>query len=387
MKPKFNRFFNPSFFLHEEKDQQKYLLWIVLSVAISLTIVTGISVAILVEQPLESLFILAIFLAAEIVFLILTYFNKTRLASFLITFGIGIILLNVTYFFGGVREISYSAFLIVILSGGLLLGKRYIWITTLMGVLGGGLILIFEVNNRLPAGELPDSPITWVANAILFIWAAVILYMALQNIEAAFRRTQEEIHARQLAYDTTLIGWSQALELRDHETEGHSERVMKSVIKLGLELGLQGDAIDNLRRGALLHDIGKMGIPDSILGKPGPLTAEEWAIMRKHPVLAYQLLGHIEFLRAALDIPYCHHEKWDGSGYPRGLKGENIPIAARIFSVVDVWDAMSTDRPYRKSCCKEEALTYLREQSGKHFDPRIVQVYMDILEREDTQIL
>jgi putative nucleotidyltransferase with HDIG domain len=233
-------------------------------------------------------------------------------------------------------------------------------------------------------GELPDPPIIWVANSILFIWSAVILHMTLRNIEVAFRRIHEEVRARQVAYDTTLAGWSQALELRDHETEGHSERVMESAVRLAQEMGLPASDIDHLRRGALLHDIGKMGIPDSILGKTEHLTDEEWVIMRKHPALAYQLLQPIEFLHPALDIPYCHHEKWDGSGYPRGLKGEEIPLAARIFSIVDVWDAMLSDRPYRRGLPKEEALAYIREQAGKHFDPCIAQIFLDIMEKNNV---
>jgi putative nucleotidyltransferase with HDIG domain len=377
--------FNSLSELGDEKHQQTRLLRVILFVAISLTLVIGIAIALLVDKPFDSLITLAVFLAAEFAFLIITYLKKIRLASFLITFGFGFMLLYITYLFGGVQEIAYSAFVIVILSGGLLLGKRYIWITTSMGIIGGGLILLLEQNHLLPVGELPDPPIIWVANSILFIWSAVILHMALRNIEVAFRRIQEEIHARQVAYDTTLAGWSQALELRDHETEGHSERVMKGAVQLAQELGLPAGDIDHLRRGALLHDIGKMGIPDSILGKPGPLTEEEWVIMRKHPVLAYQLLQPIEFLHPALDIPYCHHEKWDGSGYPRGLKGEEIPLAARIFSIVDVWDAMLSDRPYRRGLPKEEALAYIREQAGKHFDPCIAQIFLDSMEKKEKQ--
>ncbi|MEA2575068.1 MAG: hypothetical protein QOH93_2366, partial [Chloroflexia bacterium] len=150
-----------------------------------------------------------------------------------------------------------------------------------------------------------------------------------------------------LAYDRTLEGWSGALDLRDKETEGHTQRVTEMAVRLARALGVRENALVHLRRGALLHDIGKMGIPDSILLKPGPLTDEEWVIMKRHPVYAHELLSPIDFLRPALDVPYCHHEKWDGTGYPRGLKGEQIPLSARIFAVVDVWDALSSNRPYR----------------------------------------
>jgi HD-GYP domain-containing protein (c-di-GMP phosphodiesterase class II) len=135
----------------------------------------------------------------------------------------------------------------------------------------------------------------------------------------------------------------------------------------------------HIRRGALLHDMGKIGIPDSILHKPDKLTDEEWTIMRKHPQLAYDMLYPIEYLRPALEIPLTHHEKWDGTGYPRGLKGEEIPIVARLFAVVDVWDALTSDRPYRPAWSQEEALTYIREQSGKHFDPRVVDLFFKLV--------
>ena len=133
------------------------------------------------------------------------------------------------------------------------------------------------------------------------------------------------------------------------------------------------------RRGALLHDIGKMGVPDDILHKPGPLTEEEWEIMRKHPVYAFELLTPIEFLRSALDLPYCHHEKWDGTGYPRGLKGLQIPLPARIFAVADVWDALTSDRPYRKAWTEEQALEYIQQQAGLHFDPEVVMVFLNVM--------
>ena len=178
-----------------------------------------------------------------------------------------------------------------------------------------------------------------------------------------------------LAYDRTLEGWSRALDLRDKETEGHSERVTELTLDLARALGVSDADFINVRRGALLHDIGKMAIPDRILQKPGPLTDEESAIMRRHPVYAYDLLFPIEYLRPALEIPYCHHEKWDGSGYPRGLKEEQIPLAARIFAVADVWDALCSDRPYRAAWPTEKARAYIRKEAGVHFDPRVVEIF------------
>ncbi|MBC8265139.1 MAG: GAF domain-containing protein [Anaerolineales bacterium] len=185
-----------------------------------------------------------------------------------------------------------------------------------------------------------------------------------------------------LAYDTTLEGWSRALDLRDKETEGHTQRVAEMTLRLAQAMGISNAELVHNRRGALLHDIGKMGIPDAILHKPGPLTDEEWEIMRKHPVYAYEMLSPIAYLHPALDIPYCHHEKWDGTGYPRGLKGETIPLSARVFSVVDVWDALRSDRPYRKAWPEEKVLAHIREQAGKHFDPQVMEVFLK-MEVED----
>jgi PAS domain S-box-containing protein len=178
------------------------------------------------------------------------------------------------------------------------------------------------------------------------------------------------------AYDATIEGWSQALDLRDRETKGHTQRVTEMTLKLARGMGIGEVDLVDMRRGALLHDIGKIGVPDSILLKTGTLTADEWELMHKHPRFAFDMLSPITYLMPALDIPYCHHEKWDGSGYPRGLKGEQIPLAARIFAVGDVYDALVSDRPYRKAVSKQEALAYIREQSGKHFDPKVADLFL-----------
>ena len=180
------------------------------------------------------------------------------------------------------------------------------------------------------------------------------------------------------AYDATIEGWAHALDLRDHETEGHSRRVTEMTVKLAEAIGISGDELIHIRRGSLLHDIGKMAIPDAILLKPGELEEKDMAVMREHPRLAKQLLSRIPYLVPALDIPMYHHEKWDGTGYPNGLKGEEIPLAARIFAVVDVFDALTSERPYRPAWPQKKALRYLKEQSGKHFDPRIVKKFFQL---------
>lgn len=178
-----------------------------------------------------------------------------------------------------------------------------------------------------------------------------------------------------LAYDATIEGWSHALDLRDKETEWHTQRVTEMTVNLARAFDLTDAELVQVRWGALLHDIGKMGVPDKILHKPGPLTDEEWVVMKKHPIYAFELLAPIRYLRQALDIPYCHHEKWDGSGYPQGLKGEQIPLIARIFAVVDVWDSLTSDRPYRKAWTKDETLELIRASSGTHFDPKVVEAF------------
>jgi HD-GYP domain-containing protein (c-di-GMP phosphodiesterase class II) len=181
-----------------------------------------------------------------------------------------------------------------------------------------------------------------------------------------------------LAYDATIEGWSRALDMRDKVTEGHTKRVTEIALKLARVMGMSDADLVHMRRGILLHDMGKVGIPDTILQKPGPLNNEEWKVMHMHPQYAYEMLAPISYLRPALDIPGSHHEKWDGTGYPRGLKGEQIPIAARIFAVVDVYDALTSDRPYRKAWTKEQAIEYILEEKGRFFDPRVVDVFMSL---------
>ncbi|MEI6778166.1 MAG: HD domain-containing phosphohydrolase [Chloroflexales bacterium] len=186
------------------------------------------------------------------------------------------------------------------------------------------------------------------------------------------------------AYDATLEGWSRALDLRDHETEGHSRRVTEMTVRLARAMNIEESQIEHIRRGALLHDIGKMGVPDAVLLKPGPLNDEEWVIMRRHPTMAYELLLPITYLHDALDIPWCHHEKWDGTGYPRGLVGEEIPLAARMFAIVDVWDALSNDRPYRKAWQPDVVYHHLVSLTGTHFDPTVTEVFLNVLDAESV---
>ena len=197
-----------------------------------------------------------------------------------------------------------------------------------------------------------------------------------------FENLQRSNLELELAYDTTLEGWARALELRDRETEGHTRRVVDMTLRLTSALGISQQSMVNVRRGALLHDIGKLGIPDYILLKPASLTEEEWKIMRMHPVYAYQLLSPIPYLRPALDIPYSHHERWDGSGYPQGLRGDAIPLAARAFAIIDVWDALLSNRPYSPAWSNAQMHAYLREEAGHQFDPHVVEVFFQVLREQ-----
>lgn len=208
--------------------------------------------------------------------------------------------------------------------------------------------------------------------------------VALENafLFEALQRSNNELAQ---AYESTIEGWARALDFRDKETEGHSRRVTDLTIVIASALGISEENLAHVRRGALLHDIGKMGIPDRILLKPGALTEEEWQVMKNHPNAAFELLAPIDYLREALEIPYCHHEKWDGSGYPRGLKGEAIPLPARVFAIVDVWDALCSDRPYRPAWPPERALEHIRSESGGHFDPRVVETFLTLLDSSGRQ--
>jgi PAS domain S-box-containing protein len=238
---------------------------------------------------------------------------------------------------------------------------------TVKGFLRG----VIEVFTRTPLDPDPD----WLNYLEMLAGQAAIaldnaqLFLDLEHVNTDLFR----------AYDETIEGWSHALDLRDKETEGHTRRVTELTVRLARSMGIKDSEIVHIRRGALLHDIGKMGVPDVILHKPGPLTEAEWDVMRQHPQLAYDMISPIAYLQPALDIPYCHHERWNGKGYPRRLKGEEIPFAARIFAVVDVWDALASERPYRAPWTKDRVIEYIRTESGVQFDPKVVSVFLQTI--------
>jgi putative nucleotidyltransferase with HDIG domain len=238
---------------------------------------------------------------------------------------------------------------------------------------------VLEVFHRAPMS--PDAE--WLAFLETLAGQAAIAVDNATLLESLQRSNMDLM----LAYDATIEGWSRALELRDQETEGHTRRVTELTLRLAEAMGLPDHELIHIRRGALLHDIGKMGVPDHILQKPGPLSEQEMDVMRLHPTYALEMLAPIAFLRSALDIPYCHHEKWDGGGYPRGLRGEQIPLAARIFTVVDVWDALSNDRFYRAAWPEETVRQYIRDGAGIHFDPMVVNAFETLLDTTADRLL
>lgn len=208
--------------------------------------------------------------------------------------------------------------------------------------------------------------------------------LAIANAQL-YHKAQQAVTDLSRAYDATLEGWSRVLDMRDHITDAHTHRVADLTLALAARMGFPEADLGHIRRGALLHDIGKMAIPDAILQKPDVLSEAELAIMQTHPEKAYQILSHIDYLGPALDIPYCHHEKWDGTGYPRRLKGEEIPPAARIFAIVDVFDAITSDRPYRRGWNMQQALDYIRDQSGKHFCPDVVKAFLEMMAEQPAE--
>jgi putative nucleotidyltransferase with HDIG domain len=233
---------------------------------------------------------------------------------------------------------------------------------------------VLEIFHR----SLLDPDVEWLSFLEILAGQAAIAIESTSLFED-LKRTNEELSN---AYNATIEGWSLALDLRDKETEGHTRRVTELTLELAQSFGFSERELVYIRWGALLHDIGKMGVPDRILLKEGPLSPEEWVIMRQHPVYAHEMLRTIQYLQLALDIPYAHHEKWDGSGYPRGLKGEEIPLAARIFAVVDVWDALTSDRPYRAAWSREKTLSHIQAGEGAHFDPQVVHRFMDLIHQK-----
>jgi putative nucleotidyltransferase with HDIG domain len=245
------------------------------------------------------------------------------------------------------------------------------------------------LSDRIVRWAIPDADqMTWFQTVkglgFVVVSAGVILVLTRRYLDRSERIAEQLLEA----YEQTLQGWAAALDIRDHSTGEHTARVTALTVALAERLGIEGAELDDIRRGATLHDIGKMAVPDAVLGKVGPLDDGDWALIRTHPDMAVRMLSGISFLEPAMTIPWCHHEKWDGSGYPRGLAGEEIPFPARLFSVVDVYDALTSERPYRDPMSSEGAIASIQHESGVHFDPLVVDAFVALLlERQEDGLV
>ena len=261
-----------------------------------------------------------------------------------------------------------------------------IWVTLRHALRGATWAIALIDTGAILAARISGTSQNYIADLQVFMLTLGLTGLALGAVVDTQRESEARTRRSNIdliqSYDATIEGWSRAMDLRDKETEGHTQRVATMTERLAREMGMGEAEILNARRGALLHDIGKMGVPDDVLLKPGKLTDDEWVLMRLHPQLAYDMLEPIAYLRLALDIPLYHHEKWDGSGYPRGLKGEGIPLAARLFAVIDVYDALTSDRPYREAWPIERAVEHIRAGAGAHFDPQAVECFVGMIQTQ-----
>ncbi len=359
-----------------EREQGRSALNIIIWATLVVTLALGVF-DLQFHTPVSIVTLFAASLAC-IPMLILNARGQYPLAAGLLSV-VGLLVITANIYDGdGIHDPGVLAYPIFILGGTLLFGKRAAPYFTLAAVAAVTVIVYLETEGYIhPHIGRTDFAIL-IPFGTLLLLAGVIIWVILRNLEGNLQRALESEAELARSYDLTLEAWATLLEHRDRDTQGHTQRVTALTLQLAQALGLSGPALVDIRRGALLHDLGKMGMPDSVLLKRGTLTDEEWAVVRRHPALAQQLLTPIRYLRAAVDIPWCHHEKWDGTGYPRGLKGEQIPLAARIFAVADVWDAVTSERPYRAAMPKEQAREHLRSRSGSQFDPVIVQAFLEL---------
>lgn len=300
--------------------------------------------------------------------------------SALILSTLVLVVISINLFDGdGIRDSGILGYPIFIMVGTLLFGKRATPFFTLAATLSLIVLVTLEIHGYVHPTIGPTRFDILIPIVILLIAAAAFIWVVVGNMENNLERAKESENELRKNYDLTLEAWAKVLEYRDRETEGHSRRLVELSTRLARALGSSDEEIIYLRRGALLHDIGKLAIPDEILLKPGPLTKEERKILEQHPVYAKQMLSQVTFLQPAVEVAYGHHEHWDGLGYPEGLKGPQIPLPARIFTIVDQWDALTSDRPYRKAWTREDVIAYLKDNKGKIFDPRIVDVFLTLV--------
>jgi HD-GYP domain-containing protein (c-di-GMP phosphodiesterase class II) len=368
-------FFKPPEYDSIERTQKARFLHIALLVATGAFICLGI----LNMREKTDLYIFLIIVGC-VSFLCIP-FNKRGYYTPVAVFIASLILIIITYSLiagVGLKDAGLIAYPIFIVFSSFLFSKKSVLYTTLLSIGSVVLVYLLERGGHLNPLVRYSNETQLMAICILFPTIGFLLWVVVDNWERVVKNLRE-------TNDLTLSGWGQALEYRDRETEGHSQRVVEMTILLARRLGIPKGKLDHIRHGALLHDIGKMAIPDVILLKKSDLSDDEWKMVKMHPLYARNLLENIPYLQKALDIPYSHHERWDGSGYPEGLSGDAIPFPARIFAVVDVWDALTSDRPYRRAWPEEKACDFIREQSGKLFDPRVVEIFLDIIGSEENR--
>jgi putative nucleotidyltransferase with HDIG domain len=369
-----------SYTVYELEQHQRTLnviLWVVGGCSILLSFLNfsyGSLSAGFIVLSLAPISLLALFLNRKGHFLIAAI-TLAGLMFFAIVFDI--------YNAGGLTaDLGVVAFPVLIVVCSLLFGKRGIYFFSTLSILFSAILAALEWMGLTPP-QLGKTDIYDVTTLIiLLVGVSILQWVIIDLSEKNLQRIKNSELKLRISYELTLEGLAKALEFRDQDTEGHSQRVVSLSVSLAKKLGLKDDDILNVKRGALLHDIGKLGVPDNILQKPGKLEPDEWKIMQLHPVYGKVILSTIPFLGPCVDIAYCHHENWDGSGYPQGLKGEDIPFFARIFSLADQWDALNSDRVYRKAWPVERVKSYIRENSGRIYDPCLAEAFLEMIENE-----
>lgn len=377
MRAWFKAQFGPVAMTAQELAQKRRLLFGILWMQLGMTALIGI-VDLTIGTWSRGL-LLMVAAAAAVPCILLNRRGHYILAAGLATAVVLAVIDVILYMAGGIHDRVIAAFPIFVMLAALLFSRRslpYVAIAAIGSVIGLGLMEMSRQPPAVAAQTLEDTAVI----CLMTIGAGLIVSVALGGLEENLRRAHDtEIELRK-AYDRTLEGWSTALGYRDFETQGHAQRVVKLCMRLAKEWAFSQDRLAHIYRGALLHDIGKMAIPDQILRKSGPLSSSEWKVMKQHPVVAGEMLGKIPYLRPALSIPVYHHERWDGKGYPRGARGSRIPLEARIFAVVDQYDALTSNRPYRRAWPRRKALEYIRENAGRKFDPQVCEAFIGLWE-------